>query len=646
MNRIILVDVKQSTTESTGDYYLCGAVSHECKTLKYGCEGTYEESEMVIAQMNVMIEPNKDENEEEETVTVVTNAVGHAMFEVESGSMQMAGMILKHTISNECQQALLEMSGKGSEVSFLRCEIMSAATSAVGQHSYFGVKAGKMKMAQCTVKNIELENCGVIEWGNGGWWRWMEATSLISRAEKETGQLLGRMGEQQRKKGNVGELRWWWRMGVIVELGEQGWRQDLRDAEQKKEVEVEAEVRQQMKKTSGGGNRNEAEEGRRGCGGGICVRVLGEEAGFKIGAIQFSGNSAAHGEDVGMNDGLRGVWVPLVFYLRSREGNVSVGEDGTDVRPCGFSEYRCLSVGYALGQQSDCHQVLVWGSYQLNESLVLDDEKGYVWSGTEDMSKMRMVGSSMGVNGIIEVKTSARLKKLSMTVGGALPSTQRSVIIVSNARASCVIQDSWIGPESSVGEIGFSILVVEAGQCTASGITFEKLEFSDRAMIGCSGSGSKLIMSTVRIENVKCRNTNGVMNVDASAELTLSNTTVLGMENGGNSESVIIGNRARLVMISGVSVSGVGLEAGNGGVVKGTIGSGQRLCVENSSVNGECMKGNGGGMELRLEKGGVVEIGMSENVAFAGCRAVAAAGAGGFGGGCMLCLLVQQMILW
>eukprot|EP00770_Monocercomonoides_exilis_P011417 MONOS_11361.1-p1 / transcript=MONOS_11361.1 / gene=MONOS_11361 / organism=Monocercomonoides_exilis_PA203 / gene_product=unspecified product / transcript_product=unspecified product / location=Mono_scaffold00566:3-8201(-) / protein_length=2710 / sequence_SO=supercontig / SO=protein_coding / is_pseudo=false len=692
MNRIILVDVKQSTTESTGDYYLCGAVSHECKTLKYGVSrwvdwhhelirvrgGTYEESEMVIAQMNVMIEPNKDENEEEETVTVVTNAVGHAMFEVESGSMQMAGMILKHTISNECQQALLEMSGKGSEVSFLRCEIMSAATSAVGQHSYFGVKAGKMKMAQCTVKNIELENCGVIEWGNGGMVE-MDGSNFSNITRREgNGAVVGKNGGATEKvwiqnisvkdcvcqKGNGGGIEVVVENGCDCGIGGAGMEAGFERCRAEEGSGSGSRSETTNEKTSGGGNRNEAEEGRRGCGGGICVRVLGEEAGFKIGAIQFSGNSAAHGEDVcvfaphlekvvtrtsfgyysergefsiesaeGMNDGLRGVWVPLVFYLRSREGNVSVGEDGTDVRPCGFSEYRCLSVGYALGQQSDCHQVLVWGSYQLNESLVLDDEKGYVWSGTEDMSKMRMVGSSMGVNGIIEVKTSARLKKLSMTVGGALPSTQRSVIIVSNARASCVIQDSWIGPESSVGEIGFSILVVEAGQCTASGITFEKLEFSDRAMIGCSGSGSKLIMSTVRIENVKCRNTNGVMNVDASAELTLSNTTVLGMENGGNSESVIIGNRARLVMISGVSVSGVGLEAGNGGVVKGTIGSGQRLCVENSSVNGECMKGNGGGMELRLEKGGVVEIGMSENVAFAGCRAVAAAGAGGFGGG-------------
>ncbi|KAH7814708.1 uncharacterized protein MONOS_18466 [Monocercomonoides exilis] len=341
-------------------------------------------------------------------------------------------------------------------------------------------------------------------------------------------------------------------------------------------------------------------------GGGICLVLKDGGEDFCVARPLFEENNADWGRNVvflGARDAGRRwknteYWNPAGVFPAAARSASECGRRGVDVSACGFAKYQCKTMDYAFGQQEGMHLVLYNKSYTWRECLVLDGAEGYDLSGKEGMSEVRMVGNESGLYEMVKVGSSVQISLVAFALE---PELKQSQTCVEDADEQCCC--------------GAFVLLVEP-------------------FVRCSGTESETVMMQATFADTTSWGEEGLIVLRDGSTAKISKSAF--ESSSGSKQPMIVVNKARKTNVSETSVDCSLSGQGDGCFLRGTLGVGCEMVVDGGNMSGTCPRGNGGMLRLVLEGGSKLQIGRSMETIVSKCKAVFAAGSGGYGGGMYL----------
>ncbi|KAH7820176.1 uncharacterized protein MONOS_17845 [Monocercomonoides exilis] len=545
---------------------------------------------------------------------VHTRDCGGWLFWVGNGWLGLLDLAIVDDGAEGSSSGVCCVSGASGQLEVSGCEISGGVAGRVVKECVMEILEGEAVLRNSSMRDLQMDGkCAV--WVNRARQMRMEEVNMTSM-----GRVSGSGAVVEGVLSGNGKMAV---SGVVVEdcsamCGNGGWM----NAEQRDGSEC----------------ANTGTDAGTGRGGGIHTCVAGVKAEYGFKNVEFVGNEAAHGKDVFVVSPLLGecvmrerfgffsvanpfgeecaegvdtrwgsVVIPLVYYLKEREGKVSVGNNGHDVPACGFYEYECLSVGYSKRQAKSRWDVRVKGRYDFVESVrVVPGEELMIGGVDGEECGMVMKGDGSGGNGMVEVSGTGVVAMVELVMEEGLKGDEWCVFHVEGS-GDLSVDECRVCGDGSVEKVGYGVFCVSGGGVTVTNVVLDGLGFTERGFVEVSGE---------------------------TAEGTIVGLNVTG--GAGSRKGVIVSKGAKKMKVKKMNASGVCVREGCGAVMEAVVKDGCRLTVDGSVLEGVCEKGDGGGMMVVMEGGGRVEVGKSESVGFEGCSAQRKDGAGGHGGGLMM----------
>ncbi|KAH7826677.1 uncharacterized protein MONOS_7935 [Monocercomonoides exilis] len=410
-----------------------------------------------------------------------------------------------------------------------------------------------------------------------------------------------------------------------------------------------------------------SESGTNGRGGGMLLHLLDSEARVELSkTLVFRLNEAEHGADlfvlspdlatsvrkeqiqfpIHISDlsslamGIDSKWgnliIPLKYYLTDDPEAMFMSNSGVDVVVCGFEEFRCQTVDYALKRVMGKERRVRFGAtYSFSESVTLSQSEGYEFCGVATRTRMEMKGNETESECVIEVLSRVKFELFVHILTGSLPSAQTSVFQVSGAGGELQIEECAIECEPSVTRCNYSFIHLQSGSLSMVGFRIEAVQFASAPILCLKGNGKALI-NNVFISDVQMMDANGLIEYTSENSLLLANVTA---QSCGNKNCGFISDReGRDLSIANSSFQGVNELEGNGSVVNGVIGDECMMSIYDVEIEScRTSKGCGGGISVILKGTGVMRLGSLESETYFGkCSAIGEGSVGGYGGGVML----------
>ncbi|KAH7817992.1 uncharacterized protein MONOS_8462 [Monocercomonoides exilis] len=355
-----------------------------------------------------------------------------------------------------------------------------------------------------------------------------------------------------------------------------------------------------------------------GCGGGVMLWLADNSFDFAISAVSFVGCSATlGGKDVFVNgsrlvsgtittaklnvghnasiydelmgydrnEGEMGIF-PLNVFFDTFSGAAHVGKavngyGGYDSWFCGFGYFPCKTISHAVETR------FATG----NKIIVLD-------SGFE-------LGEVVSMAGSYEWEVYCGVNK-----------TNVNVRVPSGMTSSCLIN---VESKSSIKNIGFQIPFSLSSATSLIVLTSSSLTLTDCSVAHISESTSSVAFGY------------SIVNAHGGS-LKMERFVIGGALVFGAHSAIEFCEGMTSVICSGCNISGVKRNEGDGGWMKGTVGTSGTLTVDGCNVNGcSCVGGKGGGIYVGLKGNGNVVV--SGTSVIDGNKAENNGGRGGRGGG-------------
>ncbi|KAH7817320.1 uncharacterized protein MONOS_8931 [Monocercomonoides exilis] len=560
------------------------------------------------------------------------------LFWVGDGWLGLLDLAIVHDGAEGSSSGVCCVSGASGQLEVSGCEISGGVAGRVAKECVMEISEGEAVLRNSSMRDLQMDGkCAV--WVNRARQMRMEEVNMTSM-----GRVSGSGAVVEGVLSGGGEMGV---SGVVVEdcsamCGNGGWMSvEVEEGSRLVVGEGEAPTRlTRCRAERGDGSEcaNTGTDAGTGRGGGIHMCVAGVKAEYGFKNVEFVGNEAAHGKDVFVVSPLLGecvtrerfgffsvanpfgeecaegvdtrwgsVVIPLVYYLKEREGKVSVGNNGHDVPACGFYEYECLSVGYSKRQAKSRWDVRVKGRYDFVESVRVAPGEELMIGGVDgEECGMVMKGDGSGDNGMVEVSGTGVVAMVELVMEEGLKGDEWCVFHVEGS-GDLSVDECRVCGDGSVEKVGYGVFCVSGGGVTVTNVVLDGLGFTERGFVEVSGE---------------------------TAGGTIVGLNVTG--GAGSRKGVIVSKGAKKMEVKKMNASGVCAREGSGAVMEAVVKDGCRLTVDGGVLEGVCEKGDGGGMMVVMEGGGRVEVGKSESVGFEGCSAQRKDGAGGHGGGMMM----------
>ncbi|KAH7828062.1 uncharacterized protein MONOS_14332 [Monocercomonoides exilis] len=303
--------------------------------------------------------------------------------------------------------------------------------------------------------------------------------------------------------------------------------------------------------------------------------------------LNFSRNVSIYDELMGYDRNEIGMGIfPLNVFLETFSGAAHVGKEvngcgGYDSWFCGFGYFPCSTIAFAAQNRfsSSKKNIVLDPGFELGE--VVSMAGSYEWE------------VYCGIN-----KTNVNVK------------------VPSGMTSSCLIN---VQSSSSIKNIGFQIPFSLSSATSLITSTSSSLTLTD-----CSVAHSSESTSSVNFGYSIVNAQSGSLNME---RFVISGALVFGAHS-----AIEFCEGMTSVICSGCNISGVVKNSGDGGWMKGTVGTSGTLTVDGCNVNGcGCVGGNGGGMHIGLKGNGKVVVNGSSVID--GNKAENNGGNGGRGGG-------------
>ncbi|KAH7820664.1 uncharacterized protein MONOS_17798 [Monocercomonoides exilis] len=300
----------------------------------------------------------------------------------------------------------------------------------------------------------------------------------------------------------------------------------------------------------------------------------------------------------------------------SCEKRSECGRRGVDVSACGFAKYQCKTMDYAFGQQEGMHLVLYNKSYTWRECLVLDGAEDMTWAG-----KRRDVGGEDGWEREWAVRDGE---------GGE---HRRLVCLQSKGREWCA-DALFIAGERRCGCAVCPVCFVcvrreDADEQCCCGAFVLLVE----PFVRCSGTESETVMMQATFADTTSWGEERLIVLRDGSTAKISKSAF--ESSSGSKQPMIVVNKARKTNVSETSVDCSLSGQGDGCFLRGTLGVGCEIWCRWTWVR-DMPKRKRGMLRLVLEGGSKLQIGRSMETIVSKCKAVFAAGSGGYGGGMYL----------
>ncbi|KAH7825339.1 uncharacterized protein MONOS_575 [Monocercomonoides exilis] len=406
--------------------------------------------------------------------------------------------------------------------------------------------------------------------------------------------------------------------------------------------------------------RAPSESGTNGQGGGMLLHLLDSEARFELSeTLGFILNEAEHGANLfvlspdlatsvrkeqilfpilisdlstlamGIDSKCGDLIIPLKYYLADDPEAMFMSNSGVDVVVCGFEEFRCKTVDYALQRVMGKERKVRFGeTYLFSENVILNESEGYEFCGVATRTRMEMKGNETGSECVIVVFSRVKFELFVLVLHGSLQSTQTSMFQVSGADGELQIKDCGIECEPSVIQCNYSFIRLQSGSLSVAGLRIETVQFASAPILCLKGNGKALINS-VFISDVQMIDANGLIEYTSENLLSLTNVTAQSCSN--RNCGFISDREGRDLSITNSSLQGVNNLEGNGSVVNGMIGNECKMSIYDVKIEGcGASKGCGGGISVVLKGTGVMRMGIVEYETYFG--KCSASGEGPVGG--------------
>ncbi|KAH7830903.1 uncharacterized protein MONOS_7234 [Monocercomonoides exilis] len=331
------------------------------------------------------------------------------------------------------------------------------------------------------------------------------------------------------------------------------------------------------------------------------------------------------------------VAIPLVFYLLPRESDVHVLSEGNDVSACGFADYGCQTIAFALTQRTDeSGELIVHPVYALSETITLSGANEITFEGTVAETRMRMIGTQTGAaEAMIRMEQASTWKHLAFCLQPTIPSPQSSVFLVCSANAMLNLEECSALAEQSEEKCAFGFLTVAEGSFAMTRFTVNSIGFQSAEMVKVCSKGSGAIESCTWT-NVTSAVETGIIAYSSAGTLSMHNTTI--SQSASSCCSFVEDKHGKSLVAENNTFSGITKNEGNGSVIKADIGENESLELNDVSVDScSSVRGCGGGVYISTSSTAKVRIGKEGTATrFARCSAKGTLPKCGFGGGVFL----------
>ncbi|KAH7828008.1 uncharacterized protein MONOS_12646 [Monocercomonoides exilis] len=305
--------------------------------------------------------------------------------------------------------------------------------------------------------------------------------------------------------------------------------------------------------------------------------------------LNFSRNVSIYDELMGYDRNEIGMGrFPLNVFFDTFSGAAHVGKEvngcgGYDSWFCGFRYFPCSTIAFAAQNRfsSSKKNIVLDPGFELGE--VVSMAGSYEWEvycATNKTNVNVWLPSGMTSSSLINVQSASSIKNIAFQIPFSLSSATSLICLTSSSLTLTGCSVAHLSEGTSSVSFGYSFVNVQSGSLKMDRFVMEEglaLVFGAHSAIEfCEGMAS--------------------------------------------------------VICSGCNISGVKRNEGDGGWMKGTVGSSGTLTVDGCNVNGcGCVGGKGGGMHIRLKGNGKVVVNGSSVID--GNKAENNGGRGGRGGG-------------
>ncbi|KAH7827541.1 uncharacterized protein MONOS_2982 [Monocercomonoides exilis] len=298
--------------------------------------------------------------------------------------------------------------------------------------------------------------------------------------------------------------------------------------------------------------------------------------------------------------------LPLVVFLREFVPPYYVGNDGNDVKGCGFKDFSCQTIKHVISlcDGIGLSQIRLLPQFCIRNRLVFWENA--IQMDVEEKNTTILFGyeGELNGNGIIEMQSKVTIKGIRISVDSIVNEEISCLLHCSGSKAhlnecslECVngvmkISFIWItNGEMIIENLQIESLKLSCGEgliyskgnratCVMEQCTLRLLEGNISFGMLLSASGSTFELRNVEIENVKVVDC-GMICSNENSSLSMHNVTI---ENE---------NRFK----------------GSGGTVVGIVGEGKTFEMENNTLRScKCMESGqmrGGGIFVEMKKGGI-----------------------------------------
>ncbi|KAH7829914.1 uncharacterized protein MONOS_2292 [Monocercomonoides exilis] len=324
----------------------------------------------------------------------------------------------------------------------------------------------------------------------------------------------------------------------------------------------------------------------------------------------------------GLDNEATSVPIPLCVYLLEQPQNITVAKNDALNHPlCGFEQFPCSSLNYALTRQSGDKFVVFNDMVTLSEDITIEQNK-YIIQGACESCGLD-VTDEMNENSysLISISSITRLTTLKFALQAELPFHQ---LFMKSSSPLLEIISCSISAKDPDSIMTFSFLEIDAGLLNVSFFKSTSLLFGSNPLFVFNGQNSVCSFSSVHIEKVSSRLSSHIFSVSRKVTFRLMNSMLSASTDSQDNKDLSLGaifaNAPFLIELTNNTITGFEKKNSKGGSIMCTLEEGGKLEIIGGTIS-ECksLNGDGGGLWIAMSGASSFFIGNASSLSSKHC---------------------------
>ncbi|KAH7817398.1 uncharacterized protein MONOS_14355 [Monocercomonoides exilis] len=277
--------------------------------------------------------------------------------------------------------------------------------------------------------------------------------------------------------------------------------------------------------------------------------------------------------------------IPLDTYLRVFTSPAFIaGADGHDYTACGFSDYPCSTIEYAVSLRfrNEKRQICLLQPFLLDRALVVDTQPSD-FTAMPEKSQIKIAQDIRDAReNIIQTKTDCSFQSICFSLPSSFLNSISAVFHCCDKNLS--LEKCSFASDSNA--IDVSLATASKGCINIRNMVLTGLCFSSRSALAIEGDESRCMCENLIWADIAVQSSSPAIKVSDGSALEICNSEISELNIG--SSSFIGLKESTTISIMSTSFKSVKKQTGNGGVMHGIIGAGKSSTLWNCTVD-QCL---------------------------------------------------------